>query len=110
MDSMDEVTKKEPEESGKTDYSIAPLLTVAREILQVIRSIKGMTGLINKKQKRELVWLTSNETLELLKISKRTLERYRLNKKIRYYKFKGQRRYKYLDVTLLMDKNQNLDG
>ncbi len=105
MDSMDEVTKKEPEKSGKTDYSIAPLLTVSREMLQEIRSIKGMTDLINKEKKRELVWLTSNETLELLKISKRTLERYRLNKQIRYYKFKGQRRYKYLDVILLMAGN-----
>ncbi len=102
MDSRDDNNKIPPEETDISGYPLAPLLSVSREILQEIRNIKGMTNLLKKECKNYPGWLTSRETMRILKISKRSLERCRSNNIIRFSEFNGRPRYKYQDVISVL--------
>ncbi|HLO89691.1 MAG TPA: helix-turn-helix domain-containing protein [Lentimicrobium sp.] len=80
------------------------LLKMANEVHSDIKSsIKMVSDIHPKKTDREQVWLTSKEAMELLNVSKRTLERLRSEKQIRYYKVKRRCLYKYKDVIVLVN-------
>lgn len=82
---------------------IDQLLDMANEVHSDIKSSIELVSDIYPKRRRERLWLTSFETMQLLKISQRTLERLRAGRQIRYYKVKRRCLYRYTDVIALLN-------
>lgn len=92
-------------EASKEDYPMKLLLSMAEDVREDIRTnIKITKFLLHKRKIREPYWLNSSEALALLKVSKRTLERYRKLGAIRFFVIKGHCRYLNADVLALLAK------
>lgn len=51
-------------------------------------------------------WLTNNEAMSYLGVSKSTIQRYRRSGKLPYSKIGGKLFYKTKDIEILLDRNQ----
>lgn len=60
-------------------------------------------GTYQNKEKSETCWLNTSEVCNLLRISKRTLQRLRMAKKISYTTFNRKCIYKLSDVEAMVD-------
>lgn len=80
-------------------------LKLANDVLSEIKVLAKLIAVIKKPPKPlNHEWMTGNEVVEILKISKKTLERYRAMDLISYYRCHGTCRYKYSDVMELLKK------
>lgn len=93
-------------ESEFTGYSLDDLLEVAASITKDIKEIRNQATQYLKKKRYavEPEWLNSYETMQKLKICKKTLKRYRDNKLLRFNAFNGNFRYRYVDVLALINE------
>lgn len=90
-------------------YSLEQLVDLANSISADIKQMHDMANqYVNERDRRkEPTWLNSCETMKLLKISKRTIQRYRDEGVLRFTVFHKNYRYRYIDVmALVIDKNR----
>jgi hypothetical protein len=76
-----------------------------KELLQLIKEIKSSVDSKNRKQPLSDIWLDIQETCQLLKISKRTLQFYRDQKLISFSQINGKIYFKASDIDLLLQKH-----
>lgn len=99
------LTDNERMDASKEEYPMNLLLSMAEEVREEIRTnVKIAKFLLHKRRVRAPEWLNSQEVLVLLKVSTRTLERYRQRNLIRFFVINGHCRYLNSDVMAMLDK------
>lgn len=98
-------------ESVENRYSLEDLVELANSISADINEMHDMASQYiterDRRKEQEPTWLNSCETMKLLKISKRTMQRYRDEGVLRFTVFHSNYRYLYIDVmALVINKNR----
>lgn len=111
MDELSNNISNTGNQTAPEGYSIEEILEQALETKEVIADFrKVMLRYLIRNKIREPDWLNNDEVKKVLKISSRTLRRYRQQKLIRYIIVSGLCKYRYTDVlSLLMDKRNEQD-
>jgi hypothetical protein len=81
-----------------------------KEVIQIISDIKEIKEIIKEKHKPYPLpdhWLTSDETCEILSISKRQLQKYRDNRQIKFSKIEAKIYFKATDIQKFLESNYN---
>ncbi len=83
------------------------LIELTREMAQNLQYIKAYVEAITTKKGKSLSedWLDNQEVLQVLHISKRTLQTYRDNGIVPFSKIEGKFYYKVLDIENLLQSN-----
>lgn len=90
---------------GHTNEEISCLYNEVIKDTEVLRQLL-LNHLVYLKKPMNRDWLTSAEVLNYLRISKRSLQRYRDNNILRYTVVLGNYRYLYEDVLEIMQNSK----
>lgn len=81
--------------------------TAYKELVEKIDRIAGYVRESEREKKETVtdVWLSNEEVMSLLGISRRTLQRLRDGKRIRYAIFRGACRYHFSEVARMVEES-----